>query len=94
MGKFLEAPTYTITQRVNGREAGGDSWGNQTCRERSGTSRRAMSNEGIVGKVLCWPAFEYWLYYGTRGEQYLSVSHPQGRWDPVIDARRDGRVIK
>ena len=33
-------------------EAGGDSWGNQSCREISGTSTRAMSNGGIVGKVL------------------------------------------
>ena len=47
------------------------------------------------------PAFEYWLYYGTlygtRGEQvFLSVSHPQGCWAPVIDeayeARCDSRV--
>ena len=36
----------------NGTEAGEDSWGNQTCRELSGTSTRAMSNQGIVGKVL------------------------------------------
>lgn len=45
-----------ITQRVGGTEAGGDSWGNQRCREARNT-RGALSKEGIVGKVLCM------LYY-------------------------------